>query len=205
MQKKTVIGFLGQAGSGKSTSAEFLRDFYRAEILSIARPIKLIAQDLYGFTDEQVFGSTEAKETVDPRWGITPRKALQDLAMAGRKHLGEDVWIRPLLHYVRHSRSNVMLFAIEDMRFAIEASLVLGLWNAGMPASNLSAESFVFRLTCEDSVSTDDGTHATESEVAKVPQDLITEDILSHVTPDAAHLKYQIQGAMKTLGIARVA
>ena len=205
MQKKTVVGLLGQAGSGKSTAARLLRDFYGAEILSIARPVKLMAQAIFGFTDEQVFGDAKAKETVDPRWGITPRKALQDLAMAGRKHLGEDVWIRPVLNYVKQPSTESTLFAIEDMRFEIEASLVMGLWNASVVTPDISFTGHVLRLTCEDSISTDDGTHATESEVSQVPAELITEDILSHVTPDSAHLKHQIMGALERLDIARVA
>lgn len=201
MRVKNVIGLLGRAGSGKSTAARLLRDEYGAEILSIARPVKHIAMDVFGFTHEQVFGDATIKETVDERWGITPRKALQDIAMAGRKHLGEDVWIRGLLKYVRDPSTEGSLFVIEDMRFGVEAILIGDL----NYASDCPMGGYVFRLTCEDSISTDDGTHATEAEVDKVESRLVTEDILSFRTPGAQHLKEQIRGAMDTLDIARVA
>lgn len=194
---KIVIGLLGKAGSGKSTAAKFLRDGYDAEILSIARPVKLMAMDVFGFTEEQVFGDAIIKETVDERWGITPRKALQDLAMAGRKHLGEDVWLRGLLRYVREATGT--LFVIEDMRFESEVRAI-GL----LSYTSDQLGGYVFRLTCEDSISTDDGSHATEAEVDLVDPSLLAKDILSHRTPGAQHLKTQIMAAMKTLMPSRL-
>ena len=192
---KKVIGLLGKAGSGKSTAAALLRDEYGAEDLSIARPVKLIAIDVFGFTPEQVFGDATIKEAVDERWGVTPRKVLQDIAEAGRKHLGKEVWIRGILKHIRESKHS--LFVIEDMRYEIEASLI-GALNF---ASDQPIGGYVFRLTCEDSISTDDGTHPTEAEVDLVDPSLLTEDILSHRTPGAEHLKKQIRAAMETIDL----
>lgn len=196
---KKVIGLLGKAGSGKSTAAGLLRDEYGAEVLSIARPVKLIAIDVFGFTPEQVFGDAIIKETVDERWGVTPRKVLQDIAEAGRKHIGKDVWILGILKHIRESDN--ALFVIEDMRYEIEANLIGGL----NFASDQPIGGYVFRLTCEDSISTDDGTHPTEAEVDFVDPSLITEDILSYRTPGATHLKEQIRLALETIDVAPVA
>ncbi|AZL89235.1 ankyrin repeat protein [Megavirus baoshan] len=73
-----LIGLMGNAGSGKTEGAKYLVDKWDFIEKSFADPLKKACQEMFLFTDEQVYGTQEQKETPDPRWfDCTPRKALQ--------------------------------------------------------------------------------------------------------------------------------
>jgi hypothetical protein len=157
----TVIGICGPAGSGKSTVAQYLIEKYGAVRYGFATPLKEMVKRALDFTDEQVYGTQEQKETVDPRYGKSPRWFLQRIGTEGcRATFGEDFWTKQTMDMIY--RQNPRLAVIDDMRFVNEANAVLD-WNRG----------FVWRLhpVC-DVVSTERaiaaGSHTSEGEWLQV-------------------------------------
>lgn len=72
---KTIIGFCGYHGSGKSYSCDFLHSELKWPIYNFADPLKEGVGAMFGFTQAQLYGSL--KETLDFRYGQTPRYILQ--------------------------------------------------------------------------------------------------------------------------------
>lgn len=120
---KTVIGFMGLAGAGKTTTARILQAKARrnSSILPFAAPLKEAVQGLFLFSDEQLY--TAAKDEIDPRWGFTPRRALQVIGTdAIRDRLNHNFWVMRMEEVIRESTSEVIL--IDDVRFENEADLI---------------------------------------------------------------------------------
>ena len=70
-----IIGFMGKAGSGKDTCAEFLIKEYNFTRYAFGDPVKETAGAMFHFSNEQLYGSL--KNTIDTRWNISPRQAFQ--------------------------------------------------------------------------------------------------------------------------------
>ena len=63
-----IVGICGVAGSGKDASADFLvRDHAFCKV-AFADPLKRICQDVYDFTDEQLWGPSACRNAPDLRW-----------------------------------------------------------------------------------------------------------------------------------------
>lgn len=124
MRKPFVIGFMGYAGVGKSTAARALADFYGCiEIVSFAGPLKEAVQQLFLFTDEQVYGTKEQKESIDERWGISPRRVLQIVGTdCLRNMIDSKFHVKRMASYLQQCGSQVVI--IDDIRFKDEAELV---------------------------------------------------------------------------------
>jgi hypothetical protein len=113
-----IIGLIGYARSGKDTCAKFLAEEGFA-VTHFADALKRAAHEIFGFTDEQLFGSL--KETVDPFWGFSPREALQKLGTeGGRKVFGESLWINSWRRSMEEGKS----YAVADVRFPNEANAI---------------------------------------------------------------------------------
>ncbi len=74
-QLPQVVAFLGQKRVGKDTAAEYLIEHHGYKRLPLAEPVKRAVQDLFQFSDGQLWG--DDKDRVDPFWGATPREVLQ--------------------------------------------------------------------------------------------------------------------------------
>ena len=167
-----IIGLCGRAGSGKTSVARFIEEKYGATRLSFAAPLKRMTKELFDFTDEQVYGEADVKETIDPRWGISPRTAMQRLGQSARDHLGESVWTEAALNKIGRQRG---LFVIEDLRHLDEANTV-------------SAIGYILRLHCSDSISNDAGTHPSEVQVDQIPASQIHAELHSSREQGLDHL-----------------
>lgn len=154
-----IIGLLGPAGAGKSSVATHLVENYGATRYSLASPLKEIAMRTLDLTPEQVWGTQQQKETVDPRYGFTPRWFLQRLGTEGcRAVLGDSVWTDACL--ARITREAPRVAVIEDVRFVNEA-LAVTLAGYGNEAVTSSS---VWRMESPARETSADATHASEAE-----------------------------------------
>jgi hypothetical protein len=105
-----IIGICGQAGSGKDTAADFFVKHAGFVKVAFADPMKRICQDVFDFTDEQLWGPSECRNAPDPRYirnagfldengdpaseFLTPRFALQQLGSEWGRNCYQDTWVR---------------------------------------------------------------------------------------------------------------
>lgn len=61
-----IIGIVGKAGSGKDTVAKFVCDNHGGTRLAFADILKRFVQDVFGFTDEQLWGPSARRLEGDP-------------------------------------------------------------------------------------------------------------------------------------------
>jgi hypothetical protein len=170
MTAPTIIGICGKAGSGKSSVGRHLIEKYGAQRVSFAEPLKRMAMDIWGFSEEQVFGEADVKETIDPRWDITPRQAMQKLGQAARDHVADDIWIMTAIDHI----DGPGLWIFDDVRYCNEAKV-------------LSQLGTVLRLHCADSISMGVGDHPSEAEVDLIPERQVI-DIYSSRASGLEHL-----------------
>jgi hypothetical protein len=116
--KRKLIGFSGPAGSGKTTAAMFTD----GRILSFAEPLKACIQDLFKFTDEQLF-TLGGKEAVDLRYGVSPRVVMQKFGTEFIRETVPDLWLI-LMHRKLETLPTNVLAVIDDVRFEDEAELI---------------------------------------------------------------------------------
>jgi hypothetical protein len=63
-----LIGIAGVAGAGKDTTADFLVKNHGFVKVAFADPLKRICQDVYQFTDAQLWGPSELRNAPDKRY-----------------------------------------------------------------------------------------------------------------------------------------
>lgn len=63
-----IIGFCGQAGSGKDTAADLLVKNHGFAKVALADPLKRICWDVFNFTEEQLWGPSAERNKPDERY-----------------------------------------------------------------------------------------------------------------------------------------
>jgi hypothetical protein len=129
-----LIGIGGKIGAGKSEIANHLRDHHEYLVVSMADPLKRACQELFLFSDQQVFGTQAQKEAIDDRWGCSPRTAMQYLGtdllrdqigqiMPG---VGTELFCKRFeLWYQAHAKANPgMCVVVPDVRFPNELATI---------------------------------------------------------------------------------
>jgi len=96
---KNLVGISGLAGSGKDTAGDYLvREFDFIKI-AFADPLKRIVRDIFEFSEEQLWGSSEKRNEPDLRYPrpngtfLAPRMALQQLGTEFGRNCYPNVWI----------------------------------------------------------------------------------------------------------------
>lgn len=121
-----IIGLSGLAGSGKSTVARFLVKKHCFEEIALADPMKTFCREVLGFSREQLWGSSSLRNAIDPRFGKSPRDALQSLGTDWGRAFYENVWVeyairRALALQTAISGGGVV---ISDVRFKNERDAI---------------------------------------------------------------------------------
>ncbi|AGC02079.1 Deoxynucleotide monophosphate kinase [Acanthamoeba polyphaga moumouvirus] len=173
-----LIGLMGNAGSGKTTFAEYIVKEYGFVEKSFADPLKKACKELFLFEDHQVYGTQEQKETPDPRWfNCTPRTALQfvgtellrdnlDRIMPG---IGKDIFIHHFkLWYQNELQKNPdVRVVVSDVRFQNEADFIKSLGGTVIKISRETSKINLFDKLSGFIVNQTD-THASEKELKNI-------------------------------------
>lgn len=153
-----LLGLAGPARCGKSSAAEILRFHHGLPVRSFATPIRRMLSAALDW-DASHFDGVR-KESVDSRYGFSPREAMQTLGDWGRDR-NSRLWIRLVDESLDHLRRRIIadgerwrgaVFA--DVRFENEAAwvrarggIVLHISRKGTPAvcDHVSEEGIRFR------------------------------------------------------------
>jgi len=65
-----IIVLSGEAGAGKDSTANILVDRHGFTLFSLAGPLKRFAEDMFGFTKEQLYGPSHARNQHNPKWNL---------------------------------------------------------------------------------------------------------------------------------------
>lgn len=160
---KPIIAICGPKRAGKDTIADRIISKHNYEKIKIAEPLKQVVKTMFGFTDDQV-GETDEKDIIDPRWDITPRKALQFFGTEVMQYkilellptVGRKFWINALIAKMENKPCN---YIISDLRFIHEYE-------------ELSKKGVFVIKVVRPSNNTSD-THTSEEEYKKIPEDLL--------------------------------
>lgn len=68
MASKNLIVLSGEAGAGKDSVADHLAETHGWIKFSLSAPMKRFCADMFGFTDEQLYGPSSARNAPDHRW-----------------------------------------------------------------------------------------------------------------------------------------
>jgi len=132
-----IIGFIGKKRSGKDTCADHICNNYKFTKYNFAHPLKEGVKAFFGWTDEHVYGNL--KDIVDPKWGISPRQAMQvigtqlmqfDLGKylpAFEKKIGRAIWVTRFEHFYKEyqkKNSRNLNICLADVRFQHEVDVI---------------------------------------------------------------------------------
>lgn len=120
---KGLIGITGRANAGKDTVAQLIKGNLMPDfsLYTLAGPLKDGCCFLFGWTRDQL-EDREFKEQVDPKWGFSPRRAMQLLGTEFGRALREDLWIH--MAQVNYDSSECKGMIITDVRFENEADFI---------------------------------------------------------------------------------
>lgn len=68
MTKGRLIVLSGEAGAGKDSVAKILVEDHGWMMFSLSAPMKRFAGDMFGFTDDQLYGPSSSRNAPDPKW-----------------------------------------------------------------------------------------------------------------------------------------
>lgn len=135
----TIIAFAGRKQSGKTTSAEFVKNFfystalkigwvdYDTKIYNFADPLKQnICMDILGLTHNQCYGSDEQKnELVDCYWNnkqLSAREVMQIIGTDIFRRMQTNVWANATIKKIEKDKKWLALIA--DCRFPNEVNAI---------------------------------------------------------------------------------
>jgi hypothetical protein len=132
------IGIAGRSGAGKDTLAERLVAHHAFVRVAIADPLKELAGRAFDLDREQLWGT--GRNTVDPRWELTPRQLYQKLGDALRE-CHREALTRLWLRAVEEHRALGRHVVTPDIRLPAELDAVRNasgiLWRVERPAQPL--------------------------------------------------------------------
>lgn len=142
MSSVTIIGVAGRRKVGKDTFVGAISQELPCSVAvhskRFAGPLKRACKELWDLSDEQIDGSL--KETVDPRWGVTPRQIMQHMGTEHGRHLFPDVHIKRLQFEIAKVKVPAFVL-VTDLRFRNEFDALVQM---GARTVLLEREGFVY-------------------------------------------------------------
>lgn len=122
---KTIIGFAGKMGSGKTTASNLLHGYYKmngteTRILSFANGVRDVVGLITGIPSSEL-KKTEIKNQKNKN-GKTYGQILQEVGTELRKIVGEDVWVDYLQNIMKKTSESIVF--IDDVRFPNEVEMI---------------------------------------------------------------------------------
>jgi len=183
-----VVGVTGKKRAGKDTVAAILSDALKKDsvlIVNFADPLKGACAALFDLSEQQLYGA--AKETVDARWGVTPRRVLQfvgtDIVRRHMPdllpHIEESFWVHCMRLRIQRAADAGLyrVIVVPDVRFMDEAALIKELGGV------------IVRVTRKDCQNADN--HVSEMEMDTIEADytIVNDGTLA-----------DLRGAVQTMG-----
>ena len=122
----------GKKRAGKDTTADFLKSYIGGRKIALADPMKMVAQVMFDWDYNHI---EHYKETVDPRYGISPRQFLQtfgteyaqfylsDKFPEYKTTTGRTLWAKYLVNTIK-KYPEVNNWFVSDVRFPHEVEEV---------------------------------------------------------------------------------
>jgi len=120
-----IIGLAGKKQSGKTSLAHHLIEEYGFVEYSWALPLKETCKNLFGLTEEQVYGTEEDKEAIIPEWNMSARDILQKVGTEMfRGMICRDFWVKVGMKNLVKLKDAGYDIVISDCRFPNELEAV---------------------------------------------------------------------------------
>jgi hypothetical protein len=184
-----LIAFLGKKRSGKDTVADFLIKNKGFQKYVFADPLKKGLKAFFNLTDEQLYDE-KLKETIDERWGVSPRRLLQVIGTDIFQHSinqfipelkGEprNHWVNLFKEwYMKEKEKNPNLkIVIADARFIHEIKAI----------KELGGIVVKINRTVGNNINND--MHLSETEIDSIPDDMIDDTIINDDTLEKLYEK----------------
>lgn len=111
-----LILISGRLGSGKTTLATRLSQFYHMPVMAFADVIRYQVSDLVGVSVEEM--------KTDPSMKASMRPILQALGQFRREYDGDDYWARELGGMMSLGDDTTNRYIVDDMRFPMELDVM---------------------------------------------------------------------------------
>jgi hypothetical protein len=133
------VGVMGLSGSGKDTIADYLVKNHEFIKIAFADKVKEVAKDLFGFSDEQLWGPSEKRNEPDERYVqcyvidsyhqdqafpkyLTPRYVLQRLGTEFGRDCYPNLWLDIAIKKAFGAMEQGKNVVISDVRFPNEVN-----------------------------------------------------------------------------------
>ena len=185
-----IVGIAGQLNSGKGAVAEYLCKEYGFIEFAITDYIKIMVQDLFGVSDNELWGSSQSRT---PR----TRRILQSFGTEFGRNFDPEVWIRKFERRVQHWRlhgvdplgrvpkgTSLEPIVVPDVRFTNEAHFLCRIMGGR-----------VVRIRRPDNyinTTKEFKNHISETSVDDISSDLICMTIVNSGTLDDLHRRTRV-------------
>ena len=179
-----IIGITGHARHGKDSTADVIVKYFGYKKHALADVMKEACRVIFGWTDEHLYG--DLKEVIDPRYGISPRHALQTLGTewgqyelskydSFKETTGRKLWVNSLLNRVHGDT------VIADVRFPHEAEAIR------------ERGGFIFRVNRDYEI---DLSHESERAIDEINPDFVIKNLGT-----LTDLEWQVCDMMNKVGL----
>lgn len=168
MEKPLIIGLIGHLNSGKNVVGTLCADTYDFSEIAFADSLKSLAADLFDIDHDELWGPSEKRT---PR----TREILQVLGTDVCRKYDPEIWVRFLCNDLDAPQyMDVNRWVVTDVRFPNEAQALKQRYSAVLIK--------IVRPGALDHVSHEIQTHASETSIDEIPENLIDYTIVNDGT-----------------------